>query len=141
MSSSASRYSPPRAASAAMTLPPSNRSRTSSTARPWKIAGKPKRISPSVPSSTGLVKTSPAGDVPPKALGIGPRERARVRVRPDGDERVHQLDLALLDRRDVRQLLVPAELEQELDDPGQLRVHVHVGPASQRGAVEPGRER
>ena len=75
-----------RRASAWTTRPPSKRSRTSSTSRPWKIAGNGKRISPSVSVSTGLVKTSPSGMLSlPSAASHCPAldADAQVGVRPD----------------------------------------------------------
>ena len=51
----------PAAASLCTTRPPSNRSRTSSTSRPLKMAGNENRTSPVVSVSIGPVKTSPSG--------------------------------------------------------------------------------
>jgi hypothetical protein len=50
------------------------------------------------------------------AGGIGTRKRARVRLRPDGGERVDRLDLAPLEWRDVRDLVFRAALEQQFQD-------------------------
>ena len=60
----------PEPASDLTTRPSSNRSRTSSTSRPPKIAGYENRTSPRVTDSSGPVNTSPSGKLRSPSAGI-----------------------------------------------------------------------
>jgi hypothetical protein len=69
-------------------------------------------------------------------LGIDSAQRPRVRVAPDGDDRVDLLELRLRNRRDEVQLLVAAFREQQLGQPLGLDVQVRVRVGGERGPVE-----
>ena len=53
-------------------------------------------------------------------LRVGMRQRAGVRLRPDGHDRVDELDLGLGDRREVVELLVVGLGQQQLGQPLEL---------------------
>jgi hypothetical protein len=63
-------------------------------------------------------------------------QRAGVRLRPDGHDRVDELDLGLGDRRDVVELLVVGLGQQQLWEPLELEVDVRVRPDGERRAVD-----
>ena len=75
------------------------------------------------------------------ARRIDPRERAGVRLGPDGRDRVELLDLLPLLRRDVLDLLVRPVLEQELESALESDAEIRKRPGADRRAVERERER
>src|SRR6266498_233503 len=81
------------------------------------------------------------GDQALVTVGRDAAEGARVRLRPDGDDRVDELDLGGRDRREKLELLIVALLDEELLQLLQLDVRVRMAPGSERGPIELDRER
>src|SRR5262245_49447207 len=101
-----------------------------------ELGAAPAELAARHPLPAALRELLRRGDQPLVPLGVDPAQRPRVRVAPDGDDRVDLLELRLRDRRDEVQLLVAALLEQQLGDALRLDVDVRVRARSKRGPVQ-----
>ena len=74
-------------------------------------------------------------ELPLAPMGVGARERAGVRLRPDRDRGIERVHLAQRDRRDELQLLVRTVGHQDLLEPAQLERRIGVEASLDRLAV------
>jgi hypothetical protein len=81
------------------------------------------------------------GDQTLVAIRVGAAQRAGVRLRPDGHDRVHRLYLGPRDRGHEGQLLLVRFGEHELRQALELEVDVGMRPDRERGAVNLDHER